>query len=75
VVLGESANDDVLPAAEWASDLDPIAQAQFAVRLCRLAVDVDLPALACSLRLRAGFEEAADIQPEIEAHAAIESTR
>ena len=43
----------------------------YAMGLRGLAVDVNLAVLAGLLRFRSGFEEAGDIEPEIEAHSVV----
>ena len=68
VLLGEPLYDHFLPPSERTGDLELIAFLEVAVRLRSLAVQIDLPALAGLLGLRARLEEAGDIQPHIEPH-------
>ena len=53
--------------AVGAADADAVAFAQRAVRLGVLAIDRHLAALARALGFRARFEEARDIQPDVQA--------
>ena len=69
MLVDHDPDDDVLVAAEGAADADAIAFANDAVRLGVLAVDLDLPALARTLGLRARLEQAGDVQPDVEADA------
>src|SRR5712691_2448306 len=66
VLVDDDADDDVLVAAEGAADADTVTFADHAMRLGVLAVDVDLPALACTLGLRACLEQTGDVQPDVE---------
>jgi hypothetical protein len=70
MAIGQASHDDALLAAEWPADLQLVAGAEQAVRLRRLTVDVDLSALAGVLRFGTRPEQARDVQPDVEAHAA-----
>jgi hypothetical protein len=68
VVFRKFANDDALPAAERSTDLQFVAWSNLSMGFSGLAVDVNFAALAGFLRFRSRFEEAGDVEPEIEAH-------
>src|SRR5215212_9481934 len=54
-------------AAEGMADADAIALTENAMRLGVLAVDLDLAPFARALRFRARFEQARDVEPDVEA--------
>jgi len=66
VLLRDAADDDALSLAQGARDLDDVAFLDFAMRLCRVAVDVDLAALDGALGFGPRLEETRDVEPDIE---------
>src|SRR5204862_4420409 len=71
VLSGDRLHDHFLAPAESTCDLDFISGFDLAVCLGCLAVDVDLAATTRLLRLASCLEEAADIEPHIQAHEGI----
>src|SRR5688572_4118092 len=65
VLIDGDPDDDVLMAAEAAADANAIAFADEAVRLGVFVVDDDLAAFARALGLRAGLEQAGDVEPDV----------
>ena len=66
VAFRDASNDDLLFAAERAANLDRVSRANGPVRLCRLAVHLNLAARARFLRLRSRPEQTRHIEPHIE---------
>ena len=69
MAVGQPAYDDALLTAEWAADLDFVADAYDPMRFGRLAVDVELAAFTGFLGLRARFEQARDVEPDVKTNA------
>ena len=69
VLVHDGPHDDPLPAAQRARDVDHITGLDLAVRLGRLAVEIDLAALAGLLSLRPRAEETGHVEPDVEAQA------
>lgn len=66
--FSQSGDDQGLLAAERTTNLNLVSNAQKPMRFAALVVDLDLSAVTGSLGLRASFEEASNIQPNIEAN-------
>ncbi len=67
VSVGENTHGDSLFPAERSADDDGVAGLDVSMWFCGGPIDVDLAAAARSLRLRARFEEARDVEPDVEA--------
>ena len=68
VIVDDDADDDVLVTAEGPADAKAIAFAYGAVGFGGLAVDVDLAAFAGALGFRSRFEQARDVQPDVQSN-------
>lgn len=68
MALREATHDDALAASEWPGDFELVARPNLAMGFRGLTVDIDLAALARFLRFRSRFEQAGDVEPDVEAH-------
>ena len=68
VLLGDRPHDHALSSPMRARDVNDLTNADVAMWFGALAADVNLSAPARLLRVRAGLEQAGDVEPLIEAH-------
>ena len=67
VPISERDDAHALPAAKRPSDLDHVSRFDLAMRLRRLAIEIDLAPTTRPLRLGSRLEQTRDVEPDVEA--------